>query len=714
GEAGGGASGAGGTPLPSAAQGPLPAGFQRVGPAGRDAPAPGDSARDGRPGPGGPADGDGPGGERAARHRAIAAYHAGTQAAARLRAETPERREDWWATPRGTGNRPADDTGPAPGAPDVPEPGAAYGPRGRPYGRPVDRAPGPGLPAREAPSGAGPTALPGTRQGASRPVPTPWAPGAPARVPAQAGAPDDGRHDVPHDVPHDGSQGGHHHGNALPHQAAEVPGSEEPERYRGPATLRSAERARQARTTVVGAVTERWAPEQAGPVHANWRLAPPVGPAADLWALGVLLFRAVQGHAPYPEESAAELVQLVCAEPPAFAEDCGPLRPVVESLLRQDPAERPDFEVLRGWLRSLIRSAPEPDVGRRAVHAPPSLEPGGPADPRRLPIRRRRGELVRRRRGRRRGAAQAAARSAPRAGGLHELGLDGTGPSAEAPAPRRTRKPRAPRAERAPRAPRPPRATRSSSPRSLGRLLLGGVLLALVLCVLYAVMFLPKQDTAGAGGENRQRGSLGDPAATPGPSERPGEDGADGRKGADDGAGAGGREARTPSAAGQRTRPQTSAPAAAADGFRMHQDPSGFRIAVPEGWDRRVAGARGQVRFDQGDFEMVVVKGRDTAAEFGTDPMAYQSESEPELEPFRSSAWSSASSLRRIDVGDTAMAEGTYTWKDASGRDVYVRNRAMLLGARYHLVLVIGPEDERDAVDRWFEGAVDTYRVLDR
>ncbi|EST31508.1 hypothetical protein M878_16700 [Streptomyces roseochromogenus subsp. oscitans DS 12.976] len=30
-------------------------------------------------------------------------------------------------------------------------------------------------------------------------------------------------------------------------------------------------------------------------------------------------------------------MQLVCAEPPAFAEECGPLRPVVESLLRQDP-----------------------------------------------------------------------------------------------------------------------------------------------------------------------------------------------------------------------------------------------------------------------------------------------------------------------------------------------------------------------------------------
>ncbi|NEA00406.1 serine/threonine protein kinase, partial [Streptomyces sp. SID10116] len=152
----------------------------------------------------------------------------------------------------------------------------------------------------------------------------------------------------------------------------------------------AAERARLARMVVVGAVTERWAPEQAGPVHENWQLAAPIAPATDLWALGALLYRAVQGHAPYPEDSTAELVQLVCAEPPAFAEECGPLRPVVESLLRQDPTERPDFEELSGWLRSLVRSAPEPEAGAHVVPVPPY-------DAGRLPVVRRRGEVVRRR-----------------------------------------------------------------------------------------------------------------------------------------------------------------------------------------------------------------------------------------------------------------------------------------------------------------------------
>ncbi|MEU3404652.1 protein kinase [Streptomyces sp. NPDC006670] len=164
-----------------------------------------------------------------------------------------------------------------------------------------------------------------------------------------------------------------------------VPASRAPE-ARAPRSGLDAERARQTRMAVVGAVTERWAPEQAGPVHGGpWQLAAPVGPATDLWALGALLYRAVQGHAPYPEESVAELVDMVCAEPPAFAEECGPLRPVVESLLRQDPTERPDFEELRGWLRSLVRSAPEPD----GDFVFPLPEP----DPARLPEVRRRGDL---------------------------------------------------------------------------------------------------------------------------------------------------------------------------------------------------------------------------------------------------------------------------------------------------------------------------------
>jgi serine/threonine protein kinase len=614
--------------LPGAADGPLalPAGYHRG--EGDDAGRNGIFGFEG-------ADSGGGAAARAARRGAIAAYRAGTQAgSARVAAEASGRNDGWWAADGGrTADAVAEDADagetdpPQVVVPDVPEAGVPepYGPQGRPYGPPE-------------PDPYGPTALPGPRETTRWAVPTPWAEDVmPSGAAPSAASP--------------------------PVEAADADG-----RYRGPTTSLAAERARQARMTIVGAVIERWAPEQSGPVYEHWRLAPPVGASADLWALGVLLFRAVQGHGPYPEEDVAELVQAVCAEPPAFAEECGPLRPVVESLLRQDPTERPEPEVLRGWLRSLIRSAPEPDVGRHTLTAP-SLEPGRPADPRRLPIVRRRGELVRRRRD----------------------GRDAR------PAPHTHREPAPP-----PREPRR-RSTRGlgsrGGPAGLGRLLLGGVLLLLTAAVLYAMWFMPQKNQADDGS---RRSSVGQPEASAEPAPEP--DGAQPTRDAPT------ADDRPPA----ETQPQTSDPAAPAEGFRLHEDRTGFRIAVPKGWDRSGPNGRGQVRFEEGDFRMVVVKGRDTVKEFGADPMAYQSDSEPELDPFRASGWSTASGLRRIDVGDTAMAEGTYTWEDSGGRDVYVRNRAVILDGRYHLILVIGPDDERDTVDRWFEGAVDTYRVLSR
>ncbi|WKD33053.1 protein kinase [Streptomyces xanthophaeus] len=237
----------------------------------------------------------------------------------------------------------------------------------------------------------------------------PWHGATPRRAELPASAPAPGPEPVPdpEPVPHPEPEPEPEPGQAQPerpalpaqlalpqgYRQADTPAPAAPERpqptgngWSGPRTGLDAERARQTRMAVVGAVTERWAPEQAGPVHGHWQLAAPVGPATDLWALGALLYRAVQGHAPYPEDNAAELVEMVCAEPPAFAEECGALRPIVESLLRQDPTERPDFEELRGWLRSLVRSAPEPDAGFGALPMP---EP----DPARLPVVRRRGEV---------------------------------------------------------------------------------------------------------------------------------------------------------------------------------------------------------------------------------------------------------------------------------------------------------------------------------
>ncbi|MFD8389696.1 serine/threonine protein kinase, partial [Streptomyces sp. NPDC059680] len=444
-----------------------------------------------------------------------------------------------------------------------------------------------------------------------------------------------------------------HHGPSLPsHATGSAPAHphwNDPAAAgarRGPGSALAAERARQVRMTVVGPVTERWAPEQAGPVHENWQLAAPIGPATDLWALGALLFRAVQGHAPYPEESTAELVQLVCAEPPAFAEECGPLRPVVESLLRQDPTERLDFEELNGWLRSLVRSAPEPDAGTHVVPVPP-------ADPSRLPIVRRRGELVRLRRRR--------------------AGLPEVHPHA------RHKRARAPEEAR--------------SPRRLGRTLLLLILLLLAGAIAYAMLFMPKQGDSGAAGSPDRTGSAGQAAPAPSSTQRPSS-----------------KQGGSPSAPATETQPQTGGDPTVADGFALRKDPEGFEIAVPKGWDRTPKNGSGQVVYAHGDFELIVVPGRDGASGYGSDPMTYQRDKESELQPYRASSWATATGLRTIEVGGRTMAEGQFTWTDGQGRDLFVRNMAILLNGRYHIIQVRGPESQRDAVTQFYEQATATYR----
>ncbi|MFF5615221.1 protein kinase [Streptomyces albidoflavus] len=447
----------------------------------------------------------------------------------------------------------------------------------------------------------------------------------------------------------------------------------------GPDTPLEAERARQARMTVVGAVTERWAPEQAGPVHDRWQLAAPVGPAADLWALGALLFRTVQGHAPYPEESVAELVQMVCAEPPAFAEECGPLRPVVESLLRQDPTERPDFEELSGWLRSLVRSAPEPDAGRDIVAAPPY-------EPRKLPEKRRRGDLVRRRTRRRRGAA------APRPPVREERPVPPPPRAEYGDGADLDRAYSTPRARRAPRQGRPPKER--GEPKSLGRTLLLSILGGVTVVIVAAVFFLPKE------GE----GDGADPATPPAPSET-----------REAPAGSAPPEAGTSPDGGQtgptedeEPPPDANAPEVA-EGFTLRKDAEGFQVAVAKGWQRQPRNGRGQVVYTNGSFELIVVPGRDSTSRYGDDLLKYQLEHERELDPYRASSWTTSQNLRLIEVGGRSMAEGTFTWDSAGGTELYVRNLAMLVGNRYHVVQVRGPDAERDQVDRLFEQASGSY-----
>ncbi|MGN5379876.1 protein kinase [Streptomyces lasalocidi] len=231
------------------------------------------------------------------------------------------------------------------------------------------------------------------------------------------------------------------------------------------------------------------------------------------------------------------------------------------------------------------------------------------------------------------------------------------------------------------------------SPRSLGRTLLVLILLLLAGAIAFAMLFLPKQGHDGAAGGDRT-GSVGQtgpaPSRTPQPSSGQSADGG-------------------PSASAPGTETQTGGDPSVSAGFTLRTDPGGFKIAVAKGWGRTPKNGSGEVVYAQGNFELIVVPGRDSAAGYGSDPMAYQRDKESELQPYRDSSWATATGLRTIEVGGRTMAEGQFTWTDGQGRDLFVRNMAILLNGRYHVIQVRGPESERDQVTRLYEQATATY-----
>jgi len=107
----------------------------------------------------------------------------------------------------------------------------------------------------------------------------------------------------------------------------------------------------------------------------------PATPASDLWSLGATLYAAVEGRGPFDRAGgSAAIVASVATESAPRAPSAGPLGPVIEALLRVDPAQRPDAATTAQMLTDAGSAAQS--AGSASGHAgSPDLGPAGLADP---------------------------------------------------------------------------------------------------------------------------------------------------------------------------------------------------------------------------------------------------------------------------------------------------------------------------------------------
>jgi eukaryotic-like serine/threonine-protein kinase len=411
------------------------------------------------------------------------------------------------------------------------------------------------------------------------------------------------------------------------------------------------------------------------------------GPAADLWSLGATLYAAVDGRAPFERTNTFSTLTAVLTEAPPPSDRLGPLAPVIEGLLIKDPEDRLGATVARIMLVEAAESRPSPEIDRAVTDRktdPAAVLPATPPPP--------------------------AAPAQPRTSAADLLSQPAPAP----PAPAAPAQPRAPAGTVTDVRKRP---RRRAVLVALGALVIVAALVAAGMSGLFDGIRDPDRDSQ-AGPAATAASSAAPHAGSPSPADTaaaantpstPAADAATDQSGSS-GTGSGSSSGQSSGQSGSGTSGSSGssgsgsgqAAAVVPAGFTLHRDPTGFSVAVPEGWapvrkgtlvDFQEPGGRRFLRIDQ-----------------TTDPKPDPNQDWLNQEPSVANrlAGYERISLQPIDFRGWRASDWLFEWSPSSGR-LRVLNRGLTTGAYGYALYWSVPEGQWEDSRSIFDVAAATF-----